>query len=693
MAGAIPSNINPNTTSGTDLATLLNLFKDSFASMNSGTSRPSNIQVGGLWWDTTLIANPDYVVVLKMYDGSDDITMLSLNISTNTVSISDSNSIFRITRVSDDTVGPLLKLIKTRIAGAGQAANGDSIGQVQFIGEDNGGLFPIICEIKAVATDNVTPTAQGGYLVFSTTDDATGTMLEKMRLVDSKLGIGTTAPESILHILGATGARIAAALTNNTVGALLSFRKKRTANSGKVLSGDDIGKVSFNSTDDAGTEITEAVTLEVSAVEDHTSTAHGSQLRIYVKKATQTTKTLMITFADTITVAVASAFSTLATFNAHLRLSDLGSKYVTLKSAASMSADYDFVYPDSVGADGYVLRKKAGGGTEWASLTLTAETKNDFVNSTFHSWQRGTSATRTNGQRKYLADMWCVRNALGTNGVLTNSRVAATSDGAAYANKVLITTAPTSGQTNGCEMYYIFENIDSLKYYNKIASMSAYIKAFGNVNQVGLQFMYATSEILPSSTIGSETLVTVNTSTFTLGSILAQAIGTGMTAAGVIGVRIRITAVSSGNTYDLNNGFSIELPNCNLGSTALTHSPHSNVADEAFMARRRYQRVALASAMALSATTISVNTPLVPPMRAIPGTQSGLLTITLSAAPALTHSGGTFIASDANLSSAGGDAKNATIGSSSFSGLTTDRTYPGAYDNGIVGVLLCEADI
>ena len=59
----------------------------------------------------------------------------------------------------------------------------------------------------------------------------------------------------------------------------------------------------------------------------------------------------------------------------------------------------------------------------------------------------------------------------------------------------------------------------------------------------------------------------VNSSTFTLCAINGQALGTSQGTGGIIGVRVRITTVSSGNTYDLNNGFQVEEGMLNLGST------------------------------------------------------------------------------------------------------------------------------
>ena len=59
-------NIDPNVTSGTDLANILNRFQDAIDSGNSGASRPAYLDAGGLWVQT---GNP---MRLYLYDGTKD---------------------------------------------------------------------------------------------------------------------------------------------------------------------------------------------------------------------------------------------------------------------------------------------------------------------------------------------------------------------------------------------------------------------------------------------------------------------------------------------------------------------------------------------------------------------------------------------------------------------------------------------
>ena len=70
----------------TDLNTVLGAINSS----NSGPSRPSSATTGTFWLDTT--NSGSNLLVLKFFDGSDDITFATFNTSSNTVDVSDSSS-------------------------------------------------------------------------------------------------------------------------------------------------------------------------------------------------------------------------------------------------------------------------------------------------------------------------------------------------------------------------------------------------------------------------------------------------------------------------------------------------------------------------------------------------------------------------------------------------------------------------
>jgi len=70
--------IDPNTKSGATLATDLNAWRDALHSLHKGAARPSYVAAGTLWIDDA--ATP---WLLKLYDGADDITLGSVNATTN----------------------------------------------------------------------------------------------------------------------------------------------------------------------------------------------------------------------------------------------------------------------------------------------------------------------------------------------------------------------------------------------------------------------------------------------------------------------------------------------------------------------------------------------------------------------------------------------------------------------------------
>jgi hypothetical protein len=229
--------------------------------------------------------------------------------------------------------------------------------------------------------------------------------------------------------------------------------------------------------------------------------------------------------------------------------------YQEIATPANPAAGYLKIYPKN---DGNLYSLNSSGIETQVGSVIGILPVNRLVNSNFDVWQNNTSGTLANNNSGYFPDQWYVKNGLGTNGVITGSQTTGVSKGALFGFGVKITTAPTAGQANVYETYQVLCNQDSLPFYNNNASFQVQVKAQGNVTQVGIQLFYATSEAKLTTAIGSETLVTVNSSSFVTASFLAQAVGTSQTTAGVIGVRIRPTAVSTGNLYDLNNGYIIE---------------------------------------------------------------------------------------------------------------------------------------
>lgn len=281
MSQNIWSTIDVFNTNGTELGALLDGFKDAVVSGMSGTARPANLQAGGMWLDTTLEASPDYKWSVKIFDGTSDIELFVVNINTNTAGMAGAADSFQIEKISADTAAPILKLLKERIANNGQVLSGDVVGEIQFVGAASDNSNPIVAKIKSIATENETNVANGACLVFETTADGTNALVEAMRLIEGKLGIGTNAPEAEIHVKGQVGIK-AERSSNDTVGPQVILKKKRIAGSGQVLFGDKVGSHVFKSMDDTGTEF-ETAAIIVEADENHTTALQGSRVSIWNK--------------------------------------------------------------------------------------------------------------------------------------------------------------------------------------------------------------------------------------------------------------------------------------------------------------------------------------------------------------------------------------------------------------------------
>ena len=233
------------------------------------------------------------------------------------------------------------------------------------------------------------------------------------------------------------------------------------------------------------------------------------------------------------------------------------------------------------------------GGSGSAPTWTPPNLQNFLVNGAFDYWQAGTSTTVTatgggtpTNTYAYQADQWYVNNLLGggtTEGVITYSRYTGNNKAPIYGccPGSKITTAPTgTGIQNGVELWQTLSNKASQALYNQTASFSAIIQSLGNVNQVGIQFFYNTSEAKGGTAIGSENLFSLTPGAGHPATCTVNGQATlepEMTASGSHCLfESGSISVSSGNAYDLNNGFQIEQAMINLGSVAVPFSRQFN---------------------------------------------------------------------------------------------------------------------
>lgn len=82
----IPTDLSVANQSFPSFRSDLNAILDAIKQNHAGSSRPAYAEEGMFWLDYTDTANP----ILKFFDGSDDITFATFNVSANTVNVSDS---------------------------------------------------------------------------------------------------------------------------------------------------------------------------------------------------------------------------------------------------------------------------------------------------------------------------------------------------------------------------------------------------------------------------------------------------------------------------------------------------------------------------------------------------------------------------------------------------------------------------
>jgi hypothetical protein len=287
MPGSIFNDIDPNATSGTQLATILNDFKDIVRTGFIGSTRPTNLSAGGMWIDDT--NHPSWE--LNIFDGTDDNTLFTLNISTGAIILPGSQDEFEIKKVGDNSLPALLNLIKERATGGGQVLDGDTIAQINVIGEDDAGVERTTMQIETVSTDNFTSSAFGSYTSFKTTQDGANSLVERFRLTSlGRVGIGESAPSLKLEVKssGSEGGNSAKNADDNANAGIVRAAKSRLAGSGQVLNDDNIGDFEFYSTDDSGNAFL-AARIRGKALENHTAANRGTEIIIEAINATTNT--------------------------------------------------------------------------------------------------------------------------------------------------------------------------------------------------------------------------------------------------------------------------------------------------------------------------------------------------------------------------------------------------------------------
>lgn len=180
MSQDVFSTIDP-AISGSDLAATLNAFKDALMSGLSGTTRPTELQPGGFWVDTT---DDPTTWSFRLYTGTDDVEVFKIDVTSGGAGVSLAVDSFTIRKVSDDDVGAVLDIVKRRIATSGQVKSGDVVGEIRITGRTDSATNPVVAKIIYTADEDQTATAFGGTLSFYSTPEGSATLTEHLRFLN-----------------------------------------------------------------------------------------------------------------------------------------------------------------------------------------------------------------------------------------------------------------------------------------------------------------------------------------------------------------------------------------------------------------------------------------------------------------------------------------------------------------------------
>ena len=262
MSQEIFPNINPNTTSGTQLAQMLNSFKSAMVSGMSGPNRPTQIQAGGIWVGTALLEESD-IYTIYLYDGEKDIKLLDVYRDMGVATIENIVGNLKITNTADSSDGPVLALTKSR--NGFQTKAGDVISEISSVGTTDDMKEVVQSQISVEAVEDVTTVRQGAVVRFKVTSPDSVGAVEVMRLFNGNLGVGDVEPTEKLHVLGNS------LVENTDTPKNITHLNRPTG----VLENDVVSVSEYKSTDALGESFV-STSFEVVANENHTDSERGT---------------------------------------------------------------------------------------------------------------------------------------------------------------------------------------------------------------------------------------------------------------------------------------------------------------------------------------------------------------------------------------------------------------------------------
>jgi hypothetical protein len=188
--------IDPNTKSGTALATDLNSYRNAVNSMHSGSAAPSYITAGMMWVDTTS-ANYE----LKLYDGAQSITVAIIDATNNVARVAvdpaETSYITSTTSAQIHHVIASTNIFTTRSTGIQF-----NLASPVIADSNNNELISFTTTASAVNQINIANAATGGAVNLSAVGSDTNISIALTPKGAGTVGIGTTSPSQALHVMG-----------------------------------------------------------------------------------------------------------------------------------------------------------------------------------------------------------------------------------------------------------------------------------------------------------------------------------------------------------------------------------------------------------------------------------------------------------------------------------------------------------
>lgn len=188
--------IDPNTKSGTALATDLNSYRNAVNSMHSGSAAPSYITAGMMWVDTT---SADYEV--KLYDGAQSITVAIIDATNNVARVAvDPAETSYITSTTSAQIRHVIAstdIFTTRSTGIQF-----NLASPVISDSNNNELISFTTTASAVNQLNIANSATGGAVQLSTVGADTDVSIALMPKGAGKVGIGISTPSTALEVVG-----------------------------------------------------------------------------------------------------------------------------------------------------------------------------------------------------------------------------------------------------------------------------------------------------------------------------------------------------------------------------------------------------------------------------------------------------------------------------------------------------------